>query len=545
MHQRQTWFRLITVLLGLLGFAGCSSQPSRSTVSNSDVWSGTTSPAKASLPSLPPKNTPALVQLDDDPRKQGLEFARNGVMEDPPRAAEVPTAKILRRPRGDAPAVATTVPAPALSPPTAVAAVSTVAPAKDYAAAIQAILKDLETVDPARVDEFITATRQAATADSLEQVLAAWRTTVDYRKQKLATAGQASSPPATVPPPATLPAPVKTVVSGKPTNEVTVLKAHLNPPVANALPPVVPALPTSKPEPPKSPALVAKTLGSDDGQVEEQEAEVVTLANAIGPIDRSTKLPGPGAILEPSIAQKAIPLTNEREEKQRLIRTLAHLMRSVEVGKGKSASAWLRQQAQARVFYLFAGDRENAFRPLEGMDAADNRFWQGLLGALAEYLELRDSAPASDRTAQTLAALEGATAALADKADLDASVPVFCREVLNFGNYSEFEHYDFRAGQTVVVYWEVRRFASRETKEGYRTSIHSSFVVQDSTGAVRHRSEHPFQDDLCRNRRHDYFNVVAFDLPKDLPVGVYTLKVKTVDKLSQKVTERERRFTIR
>src|SRR5690606_34990674 len=112
-----------------------------------------------------------------------------------------------------------------------------------------------------------------------------------------------------------------------------------------------------------------------------------------------------------------------------------------------------------------------------------------------------------------------AAAALQYRADLEISTPVLCTNVSSFGVYKEVPAYEFKPGQPVVVYWEVRNFASEETKDGYRTRMSWAFEIYDSTGARRHRYGRDFEDALCRNQRQDYFNVVKFQIPTDITAG--------------------------
>jgi hypothetical protein len=198
----------------------------------------------------------------------------------------------------------------------------------------------------------------------------------------------------------------------------------------------------------------------------------------------------------------------------------------------------------SRLLYAMAGERERALAPIEGMDPADRRFWRSYVYALDRYFDRDNRDRPATRATQASVALKESIDALAERADLEISEPIFCRAVHSFGNYEEFDRYEFRAGDGVVVYWEVRQFTSVESAEGYRTRMKAEFEVVDSQGNRRHRFEQKFKDDVCQRKRSDYFNVVVFEWPKDLAPGDYSLRVTVTDLQSQKIAERRQSLRI-
>lgn len=203
-----------------------------------------------------------------------------------------------------------------------------------------------------------------------------------------------------------------------------------------------------------------------------------------------------------------------------------------------------RWAVYGRLVHAMAGQTEQALDPIDGLDPADRRFWRGYVYALDRYFADRSGARPQERAADAVVALRDSIDALAEKADLSITEPIFCRAVHSYGNYEEFDRYDFRSTEGVVVYWETRNFSSVESAEGYRTRMQAEFEILDSLGNRRHRFEQKFKDDVCRTRRHDYFNVVVFEWPRDLTPGDYVMKVTVTDLASQKVAEKQRKFRI-
>ncbi|MBY0586701.1 hypothetical protein K2X85_05970 [bacterium] len=198
----------------------------------------------------------------------------------------------------------------------------------------------------------------------------------------------------------------------------------------------------------------------------------------------------------------------------------------------------------SRLLYAMAGQRDRALDPIEGMDPADRRFWRSYIYALDRYFDVETVRRPAARATLTSVALRESMEALADRADLEISNPIFCKAVHSFGHYDEFDRYEFRAGDGVVVYWEVKQFVSAESAEGFRTRMKAEFEIVDAQGNRRHRFEQKFKDDVCRRKRSDYFNVVVFEWPSDLTPGDYSLRVTVTDIESQKVAEKKQSLRI-
>jgi hypothetical protein len=203
-----------------------------------------------------------------------------------------------------------------------------------------------------------------------------------------------------------------------------------------------------------------------------------------------------------------------------------------------------RFQVYSRLLYAMAGERDRALAPIEGMTPPERRFWRSYVYAFDRYLDHENAKRPATRAAQTTVAIKESLDALAEQADLELSDPIFCKAVHSFGNYEEFDRYEFKAGDGVVVYWEVKQFSSVDSAEGYRTRMKAEFEIIDSQGNRRHRFEQRFKDDVCKRKRTDYFNVVVFEWPGDLTPGDYSLRVTVTDLASQKIAEKKGSFRI-
>lgn len=407
-------------------------------------------------------------------------------------------------------------------PPTPALNQALVVADKDRGSRVADMARELEILHPEMVDDFLSETRRAAAAGRLPEVLDVWKVTLDHL--------------------------------GKPSPRRSRIKpAPLQEDVDEGMPPVR-RFAKDGAEAPAS-TLPRRTRGDDERDApapiaRDRGPEVSRSAklsgadrpNAEAPIRLPYSEVGPSDPPDPKNRHRdsdvrATSLQGAKDFNERL-RDLALALEENQDGDP------VQRQVSSRLVSLVAGDSTGAHKPLEGIDGADRQYWQAVINALARQFDKKQSRPES-RANQAMESLEEALTALRQRADLQATSPLFCSSVVNFGNYIEFDRYEFKPGQPVVVYWEVKNFSSVESKEGWRTKLSATFEIQDSQGEKRHRFTRDFKDDVCRNRRHDFFNVVVFPLPDNLPPGDYVLKVTTIDKASEKSAEKQTRFVVK
>ena len=92
----------------------------------------------------------------------------------------------------------------------------------------------------------------------------------------------------------------------------------------------------------------------------------------------------------------------------------------------------------------------------------------------------------------------------------------------------------------MVLYFEVNNFTSeqhtsREYPDGaWKTALQGSYTILDHNGRPLERREMKLRDDICRNRRHDYFVAYKTWMPKLNP-GRYTLELLIEDAIAGKI----------
>ncbi|MFW6336688.1 MAG: hypothetical protein ACOC3G_06140, partial [Phycisphaeraceae bacterium] len=108
-----------------------------------------------------------------------------------------------------------------------------------------------------------------------------------------------------------------------------------------------------------------------------------------------------------------------------------------------------------------------------------------------------------------------------------------CKNVRGFGIYEPFEQKAFLAGQSqkMIVYIELENFMSRELGPNKReVRLTQEIVLYNATEGLAVWRQRPVEVvDQSRNARRDFFVVQMIELPANLGVGKYVLKVKVRD----------------
>ena len=169
----------------------------------------------------------------------------------------------------------------------------------------------------------------------------------------------------------------------------------------------------------------------------------------------------------------------------------------------------------------------------------------GLDAAIAALVSGDQSLPQSSNSSAAAQTLEAAAARLRDAGPLGLAHLAFCTEVNSYGVYKPFEKFEFTAGQEVLLYAEVDGFKAEAHSDGFRTTLSSSYEIVDPKDTTIDTHEFGLTEEVCRNRRRDYFIRYQFHLPQQLAPGAYTLRLKMTDALSQMTGEATIEFSIK
>lgn len=120
---------------------------------------------------------------------------------------------------------------------------------------------------------------------------------------------------------------------------------------------------------------------------------------------------------------------------------------------------------------------------------------------------------------------------LRSRASLQANNVRLCREVHNFGHVEPFPNgHQFRPGDIVYLYMELANFTcTADPKVGFAIAMASELEIRDAAGKVVWRADPKEIPDTVSSPPQDYYRNFRLCVP-NLPPGVYTLSVKTIDR---------------
>jgi hypothetical protein len=152
---------------------------------------------------------------------------------------------------------------------------------------------------------------------------------------------------------------------------------------------------------------------------------------------------------------------------------------------------------------------------------------------LAPPPETRTPAAAPATAAMLLFPVVEPVAALEPVAEPTPSLHIdnacFASRVRGWGQVDRFETSLFRAGQDVIVYFELENLQSLETDAGHRTEVDTSLRLVTEDGHPLHAWSFDPVEETCPARRRDYFIRYVLRLPADLEPGTCRLDVTVTD----------------
>ncbi len=238
-----------------------------------------------------------------------------------------------------------------------------------------------------------------------------------------------------------------------------------------------------------------------------------------------------------------------QETLQRLTALIEAEVAAAQPGLSESERlTYVRKQVWLRMLYLMAEQPQLAQQAIPGIDPDEQEFWTELFWAVSNYFDEQSVPGAADRVALTVDQLESAQRQLETIAPLQLRSVSFCYKINSFGNFDRYERDEFRPGQPVLLYAEVRNFRSEPAASGgYHTRLKSHIEIRRGgpDGQPVEQNTFPATEDTCRSIRHDYFHSYKIDLPQHLTPGPYALVLTVEDELSGKAAAHTVNFLVR
>lgn len=125
----------------------------------------------------------------------------------------------------------------------------------------------------------------------------------------------------------------------------------------------------------------------------------------------------------------------------------------------------------------------------------------------------------------------------------DVDHVALCTQVFGFG---EFEPAANKAtpGTQLLIYAEVRNFASHKSSTGYETTLSSTLTIEAVAGNLTIPLEFGDIIDRCQTQRTDFFCHYTFTVPDSVPPGEYVLRLKVRDVNNGSISERVLPLTV-
>ncbi|HEX8341278.1 MAG TPA: hypothetical protein VF624_10245, partial [Tepidisphaeraceae bacterium] len=124
--------------------------------------------------------------------------------------------------------------------------------------------------------------------------------------------------------------------------------------------------------------------------------------------------------------------------------------------------------------------------------------------------------------------------------DLALPVAAICSKVEIFGVYTPMERAQFAAGtpSKFVIYTEVENFSSQLNPGGkWETKLSLELNLYTESGFAAIKPIRLNFSDSSRARRRDFFLCRLIELPGNLNVGPYTVKLTVIDQDTNRVAE--------
>ncbi len=260
--------------------------------------------------------------------------------------------------------------------------------------------------------------------------------------------------------------------------------------------------------------------------------------------------------LSPQMSSKPVMETVQKSDKERYEEALATLIslseqqihHNLPAGDNTQMQSYTRDHVFLRMMYLMSDRHERTLEAIPDLPAAEQEFWQKLFWGMSNYFDATGIPNSGDRATHAVSQLSDATDRLRERANLEIRNVTFSRGIQGFGVYDRFDRDEFRPGQPVLVYGEMRNFLSEMTPDGtFKTVLKSTVEIHraGSNPGLVVEQEYPPTEDHCRTRRHDYFHSYKVNIPSELTVGPYLLKLIVEDQLNRKVATYSINFTVK
>ncbi len=250
-------------------------------------------------------------------------------------------------------------------------------------------------------------------------------------------------------------------------------------------------------------------------------------------------------VFEPSQTATAVAKSaNEQTWQQSIDDSIVRLENSLSKTEQLEPRLRLRYEMALRLMYLSANRLNDALRPIDGLQPAEQEYYRHQLQALFASADPDAIPVASRRWATVMDSQRKATNKLAAISTLEVRGAAFCTDVQGYGVVTPFSNYLFRADQDVLLYCELENVAADEIKTGFETQLQGSYEIIDANGKRVVDQLLPMEKEICANHRRDYFVVYRIFMPVQIAPGNYQMRITIEDMKGKKFGQSQIDFQI-
>ncbi|MBX3385688.1 MAG: hypothetical protein KF768_03875 [Phycisphaeraceae bacterium] len=163
---------------------------------------------------------------------------------------------------------------------------------------------------------------------------------------------------------------------------------------------------------------------------------------------------------------------------------------------------------------------------------------EGLRRLMSDVRSSESAMANPEQLSQALSSAAGQLSPALQRTGMELGAVELCSRVESFGRFVPFQANRFLAGKAaaMIVYTEVKGFAQREERGSDGSARYAVELSQelelyfDADGSRQWRQAEQTVKDSARSARSDYYLVQRIDLPANLSVGRYVLKVIVRDR---------------
>jgi hypothetical protein len=173
----------------------------------------------------------------------------------------------------------------------------------------------------------------------------------------------------------------------------------------------------------------------------------------------------------------------------------------------------------------------------EQLKAYDEATRQALLLLLGSIAEMERGGGIGQFTPRDLASwidrLDGLRASLCSRAQLILDKMCFCSHINNYGDFVSLppEHAFFQPGEVAHVYVQVRNFSSQKQQDKYLTCLKGRMEIYEENNRAKPMITwvSKLRYDYSAAPRQDYYINFRFEVPRNCPSGLYTVRITVED----------------